>query len=111
MTFSARERFDQSRDISLTCTHTAGLLSSRTSASCIAPRACSILSSLLKVAADINHKSLSSRRSRAARLFTLLLASMGGRAGGGGIWASASWRSDMEVTALRRLREWMEEAW
>lgn len=70
--------------IQRTCTHTAGLLSSLTSASCMAALACSIFPSLRKVAADINQRLLSSRRSVAARTPWVRMVDIGDSDGGGG---------------------------
>ena len=71
----------------LTCTQTAGLLSSRTSASWMAPLACSILSNLRNVAEDMSQRLLSNLLSFAALAFCLGIVdtgSGGGSEGGGG---------------------------
>jgi hypothetical protein len=67
----------------LTCTHTFGFSSSLTSASCIAARAWSNFPDRLKVAALINHNSLSSLRSFLDRsLFSRGVVEGGGNGGG-----------------------------
>jgi hypothetical protein len=71
-------------DQGVTWTQMPGLSSSLTSASWIAPFACSILPDLRNVAADINHKSLNILFSLAVRLFPFVIRCADGRAGGGG---------------------------
>ena len=50
----------------------------------MAPFACSILPSLLKVAADINHRSLNRRFSFACQLLSFIVCCGVGEGGGGG---------------------------
>ena len=82
-----------------TCTQTAGLCSSRTSASWMAPRACSILPSRRNVAEDISQRLLSSLWSRAARCFCFgnVGVDSGGGSDGGGGGASTDERSSWEA--------------
>lgn len=97
----------------LTCTQTAGLLWSRTSASWIAPLACSILPSLRNVAEDISHRLLSNLRSFASRAFWREMVGPveGGGGGGGGGGASNNDKSCCDEYMLRCCRKWIEDAW